>query len=730
MNYDEALYVLRRVRSLRPSDPVYRLASKVRHCMERRRFASGEAQRAEEQWETTVLNRFPGRGAEDPVEAAERVLLERLPDGWWHGDSFWEMFADLYPTESGELIGKGESVVAGRVRLFQWKEVTLPEPCSWSETYESSGEGRQWPTGHHSTIDFLHDPQRPGRDVKWCWELNRFQHLLWLGAAWRLTGDERFPRTARAHIESWMCRVRYKAGVQWASNLEVGLRLLSWVRCHILCHAGRAWDREFTARLLKWIYLHAAHLESELTVHHTQGNHLLGESAALWYTAVLYPFLPQSERRRRRGATILNRLVPRLILPDGVYAEQATGYFRFVVEFLLPVVHLARALGDGLQESIPRSVAAGLEFIRSLPPGAWDVPQIGDSDSGSAIGWQLSDYWDFTPLLAAGAVLLDRPSLAAGIAKFPAEAYLLSGQEGRKVFETMQGSRKESPCRCAVGKGLSEFPAGGRRITRDDRFGIVFDCGSLGMDPGFEHGHADGLSFILTYNGLPVVVDPGTGLYNGPAKWRSYFRSTLAHNTIAVDEKSQSVMIGTFRWSKPLKITREPAVAGEGRILLPGTVRWGRIVHRRYVLHLLDDGVFVLDEIRGPGTHRLDLSLNFSPACRLVPSDVHTMSIRCGTECLEMCVLDTAGSRPTILEGSDDPMGGWYSRLYGLIEPCPTVRVSAALDLPAYFVTGFKASGRSISLPGGLAEGLVPRGCLDLLNSSEFLAFLSDDDRK
>ncbi len=727
MNYDKALYVIRRICGLRPSEPFYRLASKVRHQTERRRFISNFTQRAEEKWDTDILNRLFERGAGDPVETVDRALFERLPEGWPHRNSFWETFSKLYPDESADLIGRGESVVAGRVRLFHWKEVNLPERITWSETFEPSGESRQWPSDYHATIDFLHDPERPDRDVKWCWEINRFQHLLWLGAAWKLTGDERFARTARAHIESWLSGVRYKAGVQWASNLEVGLRLLSWIRCHILCHDSSAWEGAFTARFLKWVYLHAAHLERELTVHHTRGNHLLGESAALCYTAILYPLFRESERWRTRGVRILNRLVPRLILPDGVYAEQATGYFRFIVEFLLPLVHLARSQGVHLSESIPKRIVAGLEFVGSLPQGARNVPHIGDSDSGSADGWQLSDYWDFTPLLATAAVLLDRPSLSAGIEEFPAESYLLLGQDGRKAFKTMLEARKQSPMCCKAGDGLSEFPAGGYRVSRDDRFGIVFDCGSLGMEPGYEHGHADGLSFILTYKGIPVIVDPGTGLYNGPSKWRTYFRSTPAHNTIAVDGRSQSTMVDTFRWSGPLKIARDPAVTPGGLILLPGTVRWGRIVHRRYVLHILHAGVLVLDELEGPGTHRLDLSMNLAPHCLIAPLQGRTLSIRCGTEDLETLVLDAAGNEPMILEGSDEPMGGWHSRCYGLIEPTPMVRLSAVGELPAYFVTGFKAHGGSLSLTDGLPEDLLPRGCLDLLNTPEVLAFLAGD---
>ena len=95
-----------------------------------------------------------------------------------------------------------------------------------------------------------------------------------------------------------MDSIRYPVGVQWNSNLEVGLRLLAWVRCHILCANSAAWDDEFVTRFITCVYIHTRHLARELTVHHAPGNHLLGEAAALFYISVLYPFFTDSAKWR------------------------------------------------------------------------------------------------------------------------------------------------------------------------------------------------------------------------------------------------------------------------------------------------------------------------------------------------------------------------------------------------------------------------------------------------
>ena len=47
---------------------------------------------------------------------------------------------------------------------------------------------------------------------------------------------------------------------------------------------------------------------------------------------------------------------------------------------------------------------------------------------------------------------------------------------------------------------------------------------------GPSHGHADLLSTVVSWDGIEVVGDPGTGTYNGPLEIRNYFRSSLAHS--------------------------------------------------------------------------------------------------------------------------------------------------------------------------------------------------------
>ena len=725
-------------------EPFQRASSWIRHWNERRKLASDPTSMSIERVFARRGDWLRGdwlRGDPDQnlSNTVNTTLMETLPAGWWQDPSFWDRFSRLYPEQTKRLISEAESIVAGKLKLFQWKEIELSKPIRWNATMEPDRPEAEWPQTYYADIDVYHDAARPERDLKWCWELNRFQHLLCLGAAWRLTLKESFAQEARDHLESWMDSVRYPVGVQWNSNLEVALRLLAWVRCHILCMNSSVWDDQFVSRFITCVYIHARHLARELTVHHAPGNHLLGEASALFYISTLYPLFTDSAKWRNAAVRILDRLVLIIILRDGVYAEQSTGYFRFVAEFLLPAIHLAKHHGVGFSGTALQRLAAGLDFVRAVSKDSGEVPMIGDSDTGRAIGWPLSDFWDFSWLVATGAVLLDRPSLFIGIEDFPAESFLLLGEAGLESFSKYKSGRV-STGNDGQGSGeLLEFPDGGYQISRDGQFSILFDAGPLGIPPGYGHGHADGLSFLLWHKGHPVVVDPGTGLYNGPPLWRNYFRSTAAHNTIRIDGEDQSLPLDTFRWVETLSIKREDPKIGESWRILRGSLDWGGVKHHRFIIHLLGCGVLVLDHIDGSGEHDLEWSIHLDPVWNVdemgdsacpqsspspdpfpkygegAPKRAGSFSAWTLDDRLEITVRQSFEADYSVLRGSMNPIAGWNSRYYGFRIPSVTLRATMRCALPANILVKFAAPGQDIQIPDDLPVGLFPPGVLDYI---------------
>ena len=666
------------------------------------------------------LKGMPGRNLAEVVNSA---IESSVPKGWLQDEQFWQIFVTRYRREAQKLLEMANSLLADRFTVFQWKEIRMGSPVRWSATMEPGRPDEEWPDRYYADIDFDHDENRPDLDVKWCWELNRFQHLLCLGAAWRISHEERYAVKAREHLESWMARVRYPLGIQWSSNLEAGLRALSWARCHLLCLNSKAWDSSFLDRFVTCLYLHAYHLEKELTVHHAEGNHLLGEASALFQLSVLYPVFSESSRWLRRSVAIIDRLTPRLIYSDGVYVEQSTGYFRFIAEFLLPVIHLANHSGITVSEVVSDRLAAGFDFIRAISLGYKEVPMIGDSDTGVAIGWRLSDFWDFSSLLSAAGVLLERYDLNKNAETFPAESLLITGCEGLDAFEAQKKIPVAGMDEVCLSSGFAAFPSGGYLVSADDSFGIIFDAGQLGISPGYEHGHADGLSFQMGFHGKAAITDTGTMLYNGDPRWRNYFRGTAAHNTLRIDGKDQSTPIATFRWSGPLNIKLFDPVGGTDWRLLRGCLKLRSVDHTRTILHLLGQGIIVMDSITGPGAHLLEWSMHFGPDWTIEKKNGRLFGALSGADHLDILLLGIDSGQVSVLHESTEPMGGWYSRFYGSVIPTSSIRASTVRTLPTSTVTAIKPLGRQLSLPGDIPESIMTGEMLQWLRSDFFSSF-------
>ena len=148
-----------------------------------------------------------------------------------------------------------------------------------------------------------------------------------------------------------------------------------------------------------------------------------------------------------------------------------------------------------------------------------------------------------------GAVRSRRTSRAKAGALDGKTVTLLGVERGAPARRSCAAARP----RAASGRGCSSRnPATtcwARRFETPDEVRLLVDAGPLGYLSIAAHGHADALSFVLSIGDREILVDPGTYAYHTDPAWRRYFRSTLAHNTVGIDEQDQSVQAGNFMWT-------------------------------------------------------------------------------------------------------------------------------------------------------------------------------------
>lgn len=519
-----------------------------------------------------------------------------------------EKLRNQFGNENRLLIEQADLITSGRFRLLGLHELDFGDPIDW---HFEPVSGKQSPLIHWSRIDEI-DSETSG-DKKIVWELNRHQYFATLGRAYWLSGNERYAETFASHLEQWMDRNPPKLGLNWVSSLEIGVRAISWMWAFHFFKDAASLTSELYTRALKYLYLHARHLETYLSTYSSPNTHLTGEALGLFYLGTCLSEFRYAARWREIGRSILLDQLSLQVLDDGVYFERATYYHRYTTEFYIHFL----ILSERNRAEIPAGARAKLQLLLdhlmfiTRPDGT--TPLIGDDDGGRVAKLDEQEPNDFRSLLSIGAVLFQRADYKYLASKAAESTLWLLGYEGLRMFDELERHPPQTDSHA--------FPDGGIYVMRDgwtsDANYLLFDCGAHGA-LGCGHAHADVLSFELAAFGRTVLVDPGTYTYTGSRELRDYFRSSAAHNTLTIDGESSSVPGGPFSWDETAN-TEVIAWNSHARFdFLCGThdgyerLDPSPATHTRSVLFLKRNYWILRDLVRTEGKHIYDLHFHFA----------------------------------------------------------------------------------------------------------------------
>jgi Heparinase II/III-like protein len=206
------------------------------------------------------------------------------------------------------------------------------------------------------------------------------------------------------------------------------------------------------------------------------------------------------------------------------------------------------------------------------------------------------------------------------------------------------------------------------------------DAGPHGFLSIAAHAHADALSVEVRHGGVDILADPGTYCYHGEPAWRTYFRSTIAHNTIELGGQSQSAEGGPFLWLRHAD-SRELRVQDSGPVAEWSAEHDGYrsftppARHRRTVrMDRSSRKVEITDEIDGGG-HDVRLAFHLGPDVE-AELDGPAVTLRWPGEAagLGAARLELpAELRWSLHRGQSDPILGWYSPGLGRRVPAWTL---------------------------------------------------------
>ncbi len=263
------------------------------------------------------------------------------------------------------------------------------------------------------------------------------------------------------------------------------------------------------------------------------------------------------------------------VTEDGMWYENSWGYHFYTLSAMIEIAETARRLDIDLwsHPALKKMFTVALDY--TMPNGRF--PRFGDDTDTSISG--VADDLEF----------------AYRAYRDPAMLPYLSTKPNREsiMFGRMVGPAQEPPQLTS-----KLFPGAGHAILRTHGESNLAAAITFGPYGGF-HGHLDKLSFVFFGCGRELGYDPGRArsqAYRLPIH-RDWYKATLSHNTVLVDQKPQQPAAGklvSFATAQDYA-----AVVADCGDAYPG-------VRQRRLLCLTPSYLVVFDDLQSDTPHRYD----------------------------------------------------------------------------------------------------------------------------
>jgi hypothetical protein len=527
--------------------------------------------------------------------------------------------------------------------------------------------GKSFPLSFSKTIDIRTDKYGSAKAV---WEVNRLQFLIPLLTDYKITRDKEKLDLFVSIMTSWDEQNPYLKGINWYSNLEINIRLINWYWCWILLEKDELWQKEEKYKSFReevWlplIYTHCIYSAKNPSQYSSANNRLIAEYAGLFIASTLWKFRESAAwmKKCRRG---LEREITKQHSENGVNREEAAGCIQFITDFFLLSYIAAEHSGIAFSARYTNSLKAICNYINNLLDMNGNIPKYGDEDDGRVIlpdgNFEINN---FLSILNTAAVLFNKPELKRNGAGWEMKSHLLTTRfNGKNVWE--QFKHHTSPARSAFYEKEGHFIM---RKHTDENTEVYchFDAAPLGYLSIAAHGHADALSMIVHIDGYPFLVDPGTYSYHTHAEWRKYFVSTLAHNTVTINQADQAQLSGPTLWRnhyKPSLLATSSSNEFDTVSATHNGYRKNKVSHTRTVeFNKKKDYIKVTDMIESKKTgYVINIPFHLHPEVYVLQTSDNTYILgrKETPSTLELTFDPLINSVP--IQASDDETLGWYS---------------------------------------------------------------------
>ena len=520
-------------------------------------------------------------------------------------------FSKMEPVYAVDAYGRAPKANLSRLGIdFANDEFSVGADIELLGGYQYSEYRKRWHAAFQSLDDWpmrfaadyaFGDEGAPG-DIRTNWELNRHRQFTLLAKSYFVTSTDDYFSELSDLFEDWNEQNPFMWGPEWASPMEESIRLINWlVTAAFLEAAGDEATDGLRRRLVVGAWVMAAHVRQHYSRYSSANNHTIVEMAGVAVAATVFG----EHEWLDEALALLESEVAHQTHPDGVNKEQALHYQLFVMEGLCLVSHVLRTIGKALPASLVERLHSMASYVRACSVGGGKCVEFGDDDGGVilCLGPEKPCYSDYVLALVTLELELD--------------CRWVEDVRCCETVDWLYGKRRLQSANAlplTQNASVESFPDGGVTIVRfDEGHGVLaFDHGPLGFGRLAAHGHADALSVQLYVDGEPVLIDPGTFIYNGDRRMRDKFRSTCVHNTVCVGGRDQSEALGPFLWGRKANVSGFALEECEGCITMSAEHDGYSPVGIRRTVEVRGANVVIIDEVDGKQDAMTSWHLSFA----------------------------------------------------------------------------------------------------------------------
>ena len=567
--------------------------------------------------------------------------------------------------------------------------------------------------GHrfNGPIDWMFNPTtETSRDNEWSWSL--FRTIYWqpLARAYALTKDEKYTKEFLSELhsfrEAWPADEFIKdttfvpkqpfPGTAWRT-IETGIRIYTtWLPAFEIFRTSPLWTEDDLAAFLMGIRDHALFLMGHYSNHDRSSNWLSMETSALLQIAIMFPEFSESQQWFDTAYGRVMHEIRYCFSDNGVHMEKTPIYHMVASIAFAQAIVLCDKNGIKVPDYAWEVIRRSAKYVCSLFKPDLSTPMIGDADRDDLTTRRADTS------LYEGMNLSFFPDDLNELRAYMNWMYRLFGDSEFRYFGTL---RREGKAPSELDYKYSEEGVYVMRTGWDGKADYLCSHSSqLERGERSTHSHNDSMHAEITLCGEDVLVDSGRYIYRSSVwkDWRAYFVSSLAHNTLYVDDHEMGAIPGVdrvrgvrclchfFGEKEGLKIID---LEHNGYAYLSDPV-----FHRRKLILVPGSVAVLIDYVDGlcRANHDFRLMYNFNtPDVNLDGKHVAYVS-RHGKKFVVDFSSDVEFSSG-LLCGSENPKGGWISYGYPVREPVGQVTMAYSGKAPFTALTVIRPDDVQVS---------------------------------